>query len=155
MITIDYDYKNGTRRYNVGDIIRIKGDPAKGEDDGVGLVAYSWDDGSFSAITPDGYLGLAERVVTEPTGESFDLSPLFDRLHAGGFTEQPGDTFKVGDIVLCALDDFAPGVVFYVFNCGDAAVLMPSGMSLGTPQRYLRATGETFDLSPMFDRIRG
>lgn len=154
MMTFDYDYSAGDRRYYEGDIISIKGDPGKNEADALGIVAYSGDDGSFSIITADGYIGFGERVVTEPTGEHFDLSPIFDRLREGGFKEQPGDTFKVGDIALRALDDFAPGVVFYVFDNGDAAMLLPDGMSLGTPPQYLRATGETFDLSPMFNKIR-
>ena len=34
-------------------------------------------------------------------------------------------------------------------------MLLPDGMSLGTPPQYLRATGETFDLLPMFNKIRG
>lgn len=154
MITRDFDYENGGRRYNAGDIIRIKGDPDKNEADVLGIVAYPGNDGSFCAITADGYLGLAERVVTEPTGETFDLAPLFRRLLAGGFKAQPGDTFKVGDIALRALGDFEPGVVFYVFDNGDAAMLLPDGMSLGTPPQYLRATGETFDLAPMFEALR-
>jgi len=155
MITYDYDYGAGKRRYNDGDIVRIKGDPDKGEGDALGIVAYSGNDGSFSAITADGYIGLAERVLTDPTGETFDLSPIFDRLRAGGFKEQPGGQFKVGDIVL-ALDEYSPAIVFYVFDNGDvAATLMLDGMSLGTPPQHLRATGETFDLSPMFNKIRG
>jgi hypothetical protein len=155
MMTCDYDYGAGERRYYEGDIISIKGDPDKNEADALGIVAYSGDDGSFAIITADGYIGFGERVVTEPTGKRFDLSPLYDRLRAGGFKEQPGGQFKVGDIALQALDDFAPGVVFHVFNNGDAAMLLPDGMSLGTPPQYLRATGETFDLSPMFNKIRG
>ena len=154
MITYDYDYGAGKRRYNDGDIVRIKGDPDKGEGDALGIVAYSGDDGSFAIITADGYIGFGERVVTEPTGKRFDLSPLYDRLRAGGFKEQPGGQFKVGDIALDALDDFAPGVVFHVFDNGDVATLMLDGMSLGTPPQYLRATGETFDLSPMFNKLR-
>ena len=154
MITYDYDYGAGKRRYNDGDIVRIKGDPDKGEGDALGIVTYSGDDGSFSAITTDGYIGFAERVLTEPTGETFDLSPIFDRLRAGGFKEQPGGQFKVGDIVL-ALDEYSTAIVFYVFDNGDVATLMLDGLSLGTPPHYLRATGETFDLSPMFNKIRG
>lgn len=153
MITYDYDYGAGKRRYNDGDIVRIKGDPDKGEGDALGIVAYSGDDGGFSAITADGYIGFAERVLTEPTGETFDLSPIFDRLRA--IKEQPGGAFKVGDIVLHTLYEYSPAIVFYVFDNGDVATLMLDGMSLGTPPQYLRATGETFDLSPMFNKIRG
>ena len=155
MITYDYDYGAGKRRYNDGDIVRIKGDPDKGEGDALGIVAYSGDDGCFAIITADGYIAFGERVVTEPTGKRFDLSPLYDRLRAGGFKEQPGGQFKVGDIALLALDEYSPAIVFYVFFNGDVATLMLDGMSLGTPPRYLRATGETFDLSPMFNKIRG
>ena len=144
MITYDYDYGAGKRRYNDGDIVRIKGDPDKGEGDALGIVAYSGNYGSFSAITADGYIGFAERVVTEPTGKRFDLSPLYDRLRAGGFKEQPGGQFKVGDIVLALSvlrDEYSPAIVFYVFDNGDVATLMLDGMSLGTPPQYLMATG--------------
>lgn len=161
MITRDFDYENEGRRYNAGDIIRIKGDPDKNEADVLGIVAYPGKDGSFCAITADGYLGLAERVVTEPTGETFDLAPLFDRLRAGGFKAQPGDTFKVGDIVLAKSFSkstesvtLEPAVVFYVFDNGDAASLFLDGMSLGAPASSLWATGETFDLAPMFEALR-
>ena len=155
MITYEYDYGAGKRRYNDGDIVRIKGDPDKGEGDALGIVAYSGDGGSFAIITADGYIAFGERVVTEPTGKRFDLSPLYDRLRAGGFKEQPGGAFKVGDIVLRTLHEHSPAIVFYVFDNGDVATLMLDGMSLGTPPQCLRATGETFDLSPMFNKIRG
>lgn len=155
MITYEYDYGAGKRRYNDGDIVRIKGDPDKGEADALGIVAYSGDGGCFAIITADGYIAFGERVVTEPTGETFDLSPLYDRLRAGGFKEQPGGAFKVGDIVIGTLHEYSPAIVFYVFDNGDVATLMLDGMSLGTPPQYLRATGDTFDLSPMFNKIRG
>ena len=54
MIKYDYDYEAGKRRYNDGDIVRIKGDPDKGEGDALGIVAYSGADGSFAIITADG-----------------------------------------------------------------------------------------------------
>ena len=155
MITYDYDYEAGKRRYNDGDIVRIKGDPDKGEADALGIVAYSGDSGCFAIITADGYIAFGERVVTEPTGKRFDLSPLYDRLRAGGFKEQPGGAFKVGDIVLHTRYEYSPAIVFYVFDNGDVATLMLDGMSLGTPPQYLRATGEPVDLSPMFNKIRG
>ena len=157
MITYDYDYGAGKRRYNDGDIVRIKGDPDKGEGDALGIVAYSGDDGSFAIITADGYIAFGERVVTEPTGETFDLSLIFDRLRAvkDAVKEHPGGAFKVGDIVLHTRYEYSPAIVFYVFDNGDVATLMLDGMSLGTPPHYLRATGETFDFSPMFNKIRG
>ena len=80
MMTCDYDYGAGERRYYEGDIISIKGDPDKNEVDALGIVAYSGDDGSFAIITADGYIAFGERVVTEPTGETFDLSPMFNKI---------------------------------------------------------------------------
>ena len=153
MITIDYDYENGRKKYNAGDIIRVKGAP--GEEEKLGIVAHSWEDGSHCVITPDGFIGLAERVVSEPTGRSFDLFPLFDKLRAGDFKVTTSeDAPRIGDIVLNPENE--PGIVFYIFEKnGDVAVLFTDGMSLGSsPGRY-RYTGEFFDLSPMYSAIRG
>ena len=152
MITKDFDYQNGKKIYNVGDIIRIKGDPAKREKDALGIVAISGNFGSFCAITADGYIGLAERVVTEPTGETLDLTPLFDRLRRGGFEEKPKDKYQIGDIVIDSFGD--PGIVFYIGRNGDLAILCIDGMNLGTSPDRVKATGESCDLTLLFDSIK-
>lgn len=152
MITRDFDYQNGKKIYNVGDIIRVKGNPAEGEKDALGIVAISGNFGSFSVITADGYIGLAERVITEPTGRSFDLSPLFNRLRSGGFEKKQGNNYEIGDIVIDNFGD--PGIVFYICRNGDIALICIDGMNLGTSPDRVKATGESFDLAPMFDSIK-
>jgi hypothetical protein len=105
----------------------------------------------YGDVTNGGYMKNQIRGGVGPY-KDYDLS-IWQQQKTG--QEYFDELFKVGDIALQALDDFAPGVVFHVFNNGDAAMLLPDGMSLGTPPQYLRATGETFDLSPMFNKIRG
>jgi hypothetical protein len=154
VIIQDFDYDRGVKVYNAGDIVTIKGDRSKGEQDERGIVALAWDDGSFSVIKAEGYIGLGERVRTEPTGEHFDLSPLFERLNAGDLQERPGGEFKIGDLVIHDSDE--PAVVFYVFEDGkDLATLAVDGMHLCAPTSDIKATGERFDLTPMFDRLKG
>lgn len=155
MIIQDFDYDRGVKVYNAGDIVTIKGDRSKGEQDERGIVALAWDNGSFSVIKAEGYIGLGERVRTEPTGEHFDLSPLFERLNAGDLQEKPGGVFKIGDLVLDPFDD-EPAVVFYIFENGEElATLAINGMRLSAPASAVKATGEHFDLTPMFNRLKG
>lgn len=152
MLTQDFDYDRGVKVYDVGDIVTIIGDTSKGEPHIRGIVVLSGDNGSFSVITADGYIGLAERVRTEPTGEHFDLSPLFDKLKAGNLQEKPRADLKIGDVVLY---DEGPAVVFLIFDDGDFASLGLDEMNLRSRSDSAKATGEHFDLSPMFDRLKG
>lgn len=153
MITQDFDYDRGVKVYNVGDIITIIGDTSKGEPHIRGIVVLSADNGSFSVVTAHGFIGLAERVRTEPTGDHFDLSPLFDRLKTEDFQEIPNTVFRIGDVVLHHEE---PAVVFYIFIDGKSlATLSVTGINLCTSVREIKATGERFDLTPMFDRLKG
>ena len=172
MLMQDFNYEFGTKRYYVGDIVRLKGGPA--EPDETGIVTHSWNDGSFFVVTRHGFVvtrhdfvvtrhgfvvtrhgfvGFPERVVSEPAHGHFDLRPLFQRLQSvTRDAVRPVASVKIGDIVLDRSGD--SGIVFYIYEkSGDAAVLFENGASLGTPICDILSTGESFDLQPMFESI--